>query len=94
MAEKKLLMEALATEDGDAWGVYAYGHLDPALITLDLINEALEYAALDPLDRAEPKHLWMYAEEDEDGEMPDYPWRFCPEGTEGAIAVTGIDLQA
>lgn len=90
----KLLMEALATEDGDAWGVYAYGHVDPALVTLDLINEALDYAGLDPLDRAEPVHLWMYAEKDEDGEMPDYPWRFCSEGTEGAIAVTGIDLQA
>ncbi|MBR2268283.1 hypothetical protein [Sphingobium sp.] len=92
--EKNLHVEALTTEDGDPWGVYAYGHIDPALLTLDLINEALDYIGLDPIDRAEPQHLWMHAEEDEDGGMPDYPWHFCPAGAEGAIAVTGIDFQA
>ena len=88
------LIEALVTEDGDPWGIYAYGHIDPSLLTLDLINEALDDAGIDPLERAEPQHLWMFAEEDEDGEIGDYPWRFCPEGTKGAIAVTGIDLQS
>ncbi|WP_010545231.1 hypothetical protein [Sphingomonas elodea] len=90
----KLLVEALGTEDGDVWGVYAYGHIDPSTLTLELINEALDYAGFEPLDHAEPQHLWMYAEEDEDGIIGDFPWRFCPEGTERAIAVTGIDLQA
>lgn len=90
----KLRIEALSTEDGDGWGVYAYGHIDPSLLTLDLINEALDDAGIKPIDHAQPEHLWMYAEEDEDGEMGDYPWQFCPEGTEGAIAVTGIDLQS
>lgn len=91
---KKLHVEALTTEDGDPWGVYVYGHIDPALLTLDLINEALDYIGCDPLDRSEPEHLWMHAEEDEDGGMSDYPWHFCAAGTEGAIAVTGIDFQA
>lgn len=91
---KKLHVEALTTEDGDPWGVYAYGHIDPALLTLDLINEALDDIGCEPIDRAEPEHLWMHAEEDEEGGMPDYPWQFCPAETEGAIAVTGIDFQA
>ena len=82
------------TEDGDPWGVYVYGHIDPALLTLDLINEALDEIGHAPRDRAEPEHLWMHAEEDEAGVMSDYPWHFCPAGTEGAIAVTGIDFQA
>ena len=88
------LIEALLTEDGDRWGVYTYGHIDPSLLTLDLINEALDDAGMDPLDRAAPQHLWMYAEEDDDGDIREFPWRFCPEGTDGALAVTGIDLQA
>lgn len=91
---KKLHVEALTTEDGDPWGVYVYGHIDPALLTLDLINEALDEIGHAPRDRAEPEHLWMHAEEDEAGVMSDYPWHFCPAGTEGAIAVTGIDFQA
>jgi hypothetical protein len=92
--EKRLHVEALTTEDGDPWGVYVYGHIDPALLTLDLINEALDEIGHAPRDRAEPDHLWMHAEEDEAGVMSDYPWHFCPAGTEGAIAVTGIDFQA
>lgn len=94
MMADKLRIEALITEDGDGWGVYAYGHIDPSLLTLNLINEALEDDGIDPLESAQPEHLWMFAEQGEDDEMSDYPWQFCPEGTEGAIAVTGIDLQS
>lgn len=92
--EKPILIEAYRTEDGDAWGIFAYGHIDPSLLTLEMINEALDHAGMERLDRVAPEHLWLGVEEDEDGEISDYPYFFVLAGTEGAIAVTGIDLQS
>lgn len=81
-------LEALCDEDGHPWGVYAYGHIDPATITLEAINAALAYYCdADPIKDPAVQHLWMH-QDPEAGE--DYPFHWCDADTLGAIAVTGV----
>lgn len=84
----KPTLECLNTEDGDPWGVYAYGHVDPASITLEAVNAALDWAGHEPIDAADVEHLWMQCDAD-DGSV-DYPWHWCAADVTGAIAVTGV----
>jgi hypothetical protein len=86
-----VMLECLGTEDGDPWGVYAYGHIDPALVTLDAINAELDRAGFEPVDSADVRHLWMVSDDmgDEDANE-EYPWNWCAPDVPGAIAVTGV----
>lgn len=82
------------TEGGEPWGVFADGHIDRSLITLDAINEALDVqGGYDPVGGAMVDHLWMVHDEEDAGEEARYPWHWCEAGTPGAIAVTGVKFQ-
>ena len=78
------------TEDGEPWAVFADGHIDPSLITIEAINDALDYAGFDPVEGAQIEHLWIAHDEDEAGEEGLCPWRWCESEAPGALAITGV----
>jgi hypothetical protein len=92
MARAPIKIEAMTTEDGDPWGVFAYGHDIPIKdFTLANINAALDEFDIEPLDEM-PKvnRLWMRQEPEGDS---DFPWFWCEEADAGAIAVTGVSFE-
>lgn len=78
------------TEDCEPWGVFAHGHVDPALITVEAINVALDAGGFEPIDHADVEHLYMAHDEEDAGEDGMFPWHWCQADTDGAVAITGI----
>lgn len=88
MADDEFGLWVFSTEDGDPWGGFLYGHKDVGLLTLEKVNDALDDAGHEPVEKVEPKHLWM-VEDDEGG---DHPWNWCDADTPGAVAITAVQF--
>lgn len=80
------------TEDGDPWAAFVMGHVDQSLVTLDMVNEELEFHGLDPVQQINVEHLHVLseAEDPDEGGSPEWPWHWCSGGDEGAVAITGV----
>lgn len=80
------------TGDGDPWAVFVMGHVDQSLVTLDVVNERLESQGFDPVEqiKVEHLHMWSKADDPDDSVSPEWPWLWCSEGDEGAVAITGV----
>ncbi|SNT09521.1 hypothetical protein SAMN06295912_1404 [Sphingomonas laterariae] len=78
------------TDDGQPWAVFRIGHIDPALVTLDEINAALDNSGYDAVEEAEVEHLWIVNDPEDAGEEGLYPWHWCQADTPDAIAITGV----
>jgi hypothetical protein len=83
----KLFLELGETELGEPWGVYTYGHVDPGLITLDIVNAVLVDFAFEPVAEAKIEHLYMRCDEPDDGR------HWCSGDEQDAVAVTGVAFE-
>ncbi|QEN86904.1 hypothetical protein FZC33_11440 [Labrys sp. KNU-23] len=90
------LVEFFRTEDGEPWGLFVYGHVDPASVANELqqtferhrdlgeVDEEWDGWAVDP---GEIRQYWTYQREDAPEDLSFY---WCEAGRAGAISVTGI----
>jgi hypothetical protein len=93
----KRLVEFFQTEDGEPWGAFVYGHVDPSSVDRDIeaeINRSLEAGDIDlehfadwTFDPAQVMHHWFNQEEDA---AEDAPFYWCEAGDLGATPVTGV----
>ncbi|MER9652507.1 hypothetical protein NKJ26_03180 [Mesorhizobium sp. M0152] len=89
------------TEDFAPWAVFTDGHVpfgDASDAFAEMMVDLLEGHGIDR-DVAEDAvgegtfgHFWIvnrYGDGDEDADE-EHPWHWCKEGTEGALAITGM----
>lgn len=87
---QEIKLSVYYTEDGELWGVFAYDHINPSLITGQMIADAVK-SCCDDLDELpyggfEIEHLAF--EKRGDGEEEGSFW--CEPDAPGAILVTGV----
>ncbi|MFT4129933.1 hypothetical protein [Labrys sp. (in: a-proteobacteria)] len=90
------LVEFFRTEDGEPWGLFVYGHVDPISVANDLQLAFEQHRSLGEVDEewadwsVDPDsigNVWMYQREDAPEDASFY---WCETGKAGAIPVTGI----
>lgn len=97
----RLQCEFFASEDGEPFCAFAYGHVplgdvESSDVRERIMREAdiwdLEAATIEDVREAmqrEPAHLWIR----QDGPFEDSPFYFCSAEDERAIAITGWKLR-
>lgn len=90
------LVEFFMTEDGEPWGLFVYGHVDPASVAGELQQAFEQHRQLGEVDadyddwKVDPGsiiHLWMRQRENAPEDLSFY---WCEADAPGAISVTGI----
>lgn len=92
-ATQPVTLTSFGTEDGDPWAVFADGHIDPSLVSLDAINASLDRGGFEPVSAADIKHHWIYEDADEAGEDGMFPWQWGNADTFGAVPITGVRFE-
>lgn len=93
----KRFAQVFATDEGEPWAAFVYGHIDPAAATPDIaraVEHSRKTGEIDELwfeewelDPAEIKQHWIYTK-DETSE--DAPYYWCDADTPGATPITGV----
>ena len=75
-------------EEGELWGVFVYGHVEPSSILED-VNAKLREFDVDPVPLSKIKRRFMAKNVEEYGD--EFPWELLRDGAtgNGATAITG-----